>query len=171
MDRQGYPKATARAGPRPAGSGPDYSKFHDRLDEIAARLDRLAQRAQGDGRAAAEQGAARVHSTSPVAETVDEFDQHVPDAPREPARPASAPGPSFSLDDAIAEISARQQALDAGDAGPAAPAVALPGGEGLLHDITDQIDTLRRPCAVEDSVEALRRELADIGRAAAEPRP
>jgi localization factor PodJL len=171
MDRQGYQRATARAGQSPAGSGADYAKFHDRLDEIAARLDRLAQRAQGHGRAAAEQGAARAHSTSPVAETVDEFDQHVADAPREPARPASAPGPSFSLDDAIAEISARQQALDARDAGSAAPAVDLSGVERLLHDITDQIGTLRRPCAVEDSVEALRRELADVGRAAAEPRP
>src|SRR5205807_1834141 len=72
----------------------------------------------------------------------------------------------------IAEISARQEALDADATGPAAaPAVDLSGVERLLHNITDQIDTLRRPSAMEDSIEALRRELGDIGRAVAEPKP
>ena len=48
MDRQGYQRAAPRAGEggNPAGTGADYGKFHDRLDEIAARLDRLARRAQ-----------------------------------------------------------------------------------------------------------------------------
>ncbi|HEV2958107.1 MAG TPA: hypothetical protein VGX95_18475 [Xanthobacteraceae bacterium] len=149
-------------------------KFHDRLDEIAARLDRLARRAQTRGPVGTD------HDMPPA--TSDEelggagtgidprFDEPIADARRGPARPAT--GPSFSLDDAVAEISARQAALDADAAGrAAAPAVDLSGVERLLHNITDRIDTLRRPCAMEDSVEALRRELGDIGRAVAEPRP
>src|SRR5262249_12634594 len=48
---------------------------------------------------------------------------------------------------------------------------AVSGAEPLRHDISGQIDTRRRPCVVEESVEALRRELAEIGRAVAEPKP
>ena len=169
MERQGYQRATPRAGQSPPDGGAGYSEFHDRLDEIAARLDRLARRTQAPD---LQRGASRVASASPSGDDEPVADTRPPEARREPARPAASSGPSFSLDDAIAEISARQQALDAGHAEPAAaPGVDLSGVERLLHDINDQIDTLRRPCAVEDSVEALRRELADIGRAVAEPQP
>jgi localization factor PodJL len=172
MDRQGYQQASPRAGEgeNPAGPGVDHGRFHDRLDEIAARLDRLARRAQARGPGTetdVAHGAAESPTrglNEPVAET------WTPDARREPARPAA--GPSFSLDEAIAEISARQEALDAETAGPgAAPAVDLSGVERLLHNITDQIDTLRPPSAMEESIESLRRELADVGRAVAEPKP
>jgi localization factor PodJL len=162
MDRQGYQRATPRAAESPADGRVGHSRFHDRLDEIAARLDRLAQRTQARG---PQYGVSRAAPASQP--TVD-----TPDARREPARPAASAAASFSLEDAIAEIAARQQALDAGQEAPAgAPAVDLSGVEELLHSITGQIDTLRRPCAVEDSVDALRRELAEIGRAVAEPRP
>jgi localization factor PodJL len=160
MDRQGYQRAAQRADESPADGGIGHSKFHDRLDEIAARLDRLAQRTQASGAALAP---ARPEADEPIIDT--------PDARREPARPGAGAGASFSLDDAIAEIAARQQALDAEGEPAAAQPVDLSGVERLLHNINDQIDALRRPCAVEDSVEALRRELAEIGRAAAEPRP
>ena len=177
MDRQGYQRASPRAGEggNPAGTGADYGKFHDRLDQIAARLDRLARRAQT--RASADQDSSHAIPEAQLGGArldprLDEpvTDTWAPDARHEPARPAT--GRSFSLDDAIAEISARQEALDAEAAGPATPpAVDLSGVERLLHNITDQIDTLRRPSAVEESIEALRRELGDIGRAVAEPRP
>ena len=163
MDRQGYQRAT-RADESRADGGVGRSRFHDRLDDIAARLDRLAQRTQGRARDAAVAGAASDFNL-PAAET------RAPDARREPVRPGANAGASFSLDDAIAEISARQQALDAGEEPAAAHPVDVSGVERLLHNITDQIDTLRRPCAVEDSMEALRRELAQVGRAVAEPRP
>jgi localization factor PodJL len=143
------------------------------LDEIAARLDRLAQRTQARS---PQYGVSRAAPASASPEANGGFNHQfaepvldTPDTPREPVRTGASAGASFSLDEAIAEISARQQALDAEDA--AAQAVDLSGVERLLHNITDQIDTLRRPCAVEDSVEVLRRELAEIGRAVAEPRP
>jgi localization factor PodJL len=180
MERPGYQRAT-HAGESPAGAGADPVKYHDRLDEIAERLDRLARRAQAPGLGRTEDDVPRATSASPVADPDDglgpRFDEaaleaRAPDARRGPARPAAPAGPSFSLDEAIAEISARQEALDAEAEGPAgAPSVDLSGVERLLHNITDQIDTLRRPCAMEDSVEALRRELGEIGRAVAEPRP
>jgi len=180
MDRQGYQRAAPRAGEPAAGASADYGEFHDRLDEIAARLDRLAQRAQAPERSGIDHDVARPMPEPPVDHAGgapdDAFDEpaespRATQARREPARPASG-GYSFSLDDAVAEISARQRTLDAEAAGlGAAPAVDLSGVEHLLHNITDQIDTLRQPSAVEESVEALRRELAEIGRAVAEPRP
>jgi localization factor PodJL len=173
MDGQGYQQATPRegGGETPAGGGADHGKFHDRLDQIAARLDRLAQRAQTRGPAGADHNPSRAVAAKQLADSSARLDEAwAPDGRREPARPAA--GPSFSLDDAIAEISARQEALNAEAADPAAaPAVDLSGVERLLHNITDQIDTLRQPAAVEESIEALRHELADIGRAVTEPRP
>jgi localization factor PodJL len=178
MEQPGYQRATPRLDESPAGAGADHVKYHDRLDEIAERLDRLARRAQGPGLGRTEDDVPRGASVAEPGDGLDpRFDEpaletRAPDARRGPARPAAPAGPSFSLDDAIAEISARQEALDAEAAGPAAaPAVDLSGVERLLHNITDQIDTLRRPSAMEDSVEALRRELGEIGRAVAEPRP
>jgi localization factor PodJL len=164
-----------RRGDDPAGAG--SARLHDRLDDIAARLDRLVQRTRAP--AAVDQR----HEDPPpgLAEAISRVDQRLDqliadkraiDArPREPARPAaSAAGPSFSLDDAIAEIAARQHALDA-EADGRAPAVNLSGVEHLLHNITDQIETLRRPCPVQDSLSDLRRELADIGRTVTEAAP
>jgi localization factor PodJL len=178
MDRQGYQRAApATGGGANPAAGPDYAKFHDRLDDIAARLDRLAQRARAPSGLEYDM-APRRDSARRVGDAIGRLDQRLDDtigdgraadARREPARPAAA---SFSLDDAVAEISARQQALDNGGAGaPAVPAVDLSGVEGLLHTITDRIESLRRPCAMEESVEALRREMAEIGRSVAEPRP
>ena len=176
MDRQGYQRTAPRADERPADGGVGHSRFHDRLDEIAARLDRLAQRTQARG---LQYAVSRAAPASPSPQDSIALDHRIaepavdtPDTRPEPVRPATNAAASFSLEDAIAEISARQQALDNGQEAPAAePAVDLSGVEGLLHSITDQIETLRRPCAVEDSVEALRRELAEIGRAVAGPRP
>jgi localization factor PodJL len=168
MDRQGYQRTAppTGGGEDALAAGADHARFHDRLDEIAARLDRLAQRTQA-------------RSAMPA---VDEAHDDGPDfeARLAAARPTGSAGPSFSLDDAVAEIAARQHALDVeadGFKSPAraapTPAVNLSGIEHLLHDISGQIETLRRPCPVEDSVEALRRELVEIGRTvtAATPQP
>jgi localization factor PodJL len=176
MDRQGYQRAApATGGGANAAAGPDYAKFHDRLDDIAARLDRLAQRARAPS-GLEHDAPPRRDPAQRVGDAIGRLDQRLDDmigdgraadARRETARPAG--GAPFSLDDAVAEIAARQQALD-NDA-PGAPAVDLSGVEGLLHTITDRIESLRRPCAVEESVDALRREMAEIGRSVAEPRP
>jgi localization factor PodJL len=172
----------ARPSDAPA-AGAGGAKYRDRLGDIAARLDRLAQRAQGpaaDLHAETENGDQAQRLTDVIGRLDQRLDQMVADnraldaRPREPARPASA-APSFSLDDAIAEIAARQHALDAEADGLAAeapaPAVDLSGVEHLLHNITDQIGTLRRPCPVEDSLAELRRELAEIGRVVTEATP
>ena len=177
MDRQGYQRAPAppREDEAPVADGA-RGQVHDRLDAIAARLDRIAKRTQAHAPVTDvhdRQESQPEDAIDPLDRPPDSLiaDREAPDPRRESARPASAPGPSFSLDDAIAEISARQQELDREASEGAAPAVDLSGVEHLLHDISDQIETLRRPCAVEESVEALRRELAEIGRAVAEPKP
>ncbi|HWK97271.1 MAG TPA: hypothetical protein VNR39_17785, partial [Pseudolabrys sp.] len=107
-----------------------------------------------------------------------------PATPQPPAMPAQPLG----LDRAVADIAARQRSLN-GIApqpapmappspplphvvtAPAAPAYVpavptqdLSGLEEHLKQITDQIETLRRP-GVEDAINALRAELGDIGRA------
>jgi localization factor PodJL len=117
---------------------------------------------------------------------------YAPLAPAWPAPPQMAPMPQPSapagLDRAIADIAARQRSLN-GAPQPAAPmaqgqqpnppmpqAVMAPaympqvpsqdlsGLEEHLRQITDQIETLRKP-GVEDAINALRAELGDIGRA------
>ena len=109
------------------------------------------------------------------------------------AMPPPIPGPALrppmpppampaGLDRAVADIAARQRSLNGGAMG-APPPAALPlaastpgympgpvpsqdlsGLEEHLRQITDQIETLRRP-GVEDAINALRGELGDIGRA------
>lgn len=107
-----------------------------------------------------------------------------------PAMPQQPPQPGLplGLDRAVADIAARQRSLNgvAPQPGPMAPpsqplpqvvtAPAAPayvpavptqdlsGLEEHLRQITDQIETLRRP-GVEDAINALRAELGDIARA------
>jgi localization factor PodJL len=107
----------------------------------------------------------------------------MPEMPQTPSRP-NVQLPS-SLDRALAEIAARQRMLNDKPA-PARPVAAPPmqpaqpqpsappraavptqdisGLEEQLRKITEQIETLRKP-GVEEAINALRGELADIGRA------
>ncbi len=105
------------------------------------------------------------------------------------------------IDQAVAEIAARQRMLDEGSmadlaranksSGVKSPAVKSPGAKssgarspaaqssldgvaGLerhLRQISQQIETLRRPCPYEADVGSLRRDLADIKRTLAEAMP
>jgi localization factor PodJL len=98
---------------------------------------------------------------------------------------APAPNWNGSLDHAVAEIAARRKALNGEAVAPAqqapamlqaapqqppaivrapTPAQDLSGLEEQLRQITDRIDTLRTP-GVEDAINALRGELAEIGNA------
>lgn len=86
--------------------------------------------------------------------------------------------PDSPLARAVAEIAARQRALE-GDGAPSVPSMfapvlspsALPGGPDLsrleeqLRLITAQIETLRSPCRAEELAGELRQELRQIGRA------
>jgi localization factor PodJL len=116
-----------------------------------------------------------------------------PSLPREsaaaPARPEAA---SLGLDDAIAEIAARQQALDIEDVarpdldrqfaelsqrlGPAPQRTELENEhlsnlQHQLRQLTDQLETLRGPGGFQEALAALRSELADIGRKLTEAAP
>ena len=89
----------------------------------------------------------------------------------------------------IAEIAARQRALDAAPEQTAAPApaaaparIATPEAapigspdfarlEQQLQHITHQIESLRQPSGVEDAIAALRSDLADVARAVQEALP
>jgi localization factor PodJL len=89
--------------------------------------------------------------------------------------PAASPEASLGLDRAVAEIAARQRALDEAPAPMAAepmPAVSAPptapdfsGLERHLQHITTQIETLRHPCGAEQAIAGLRLELNGIARA------
>ncbi|MPZ56136.1 MAG: hypothetical protein GEU91_06465 [Rhizobiales bacterium] len=99
---------------------------------------------------------------------------------RNPLRPIYS---DSGLDQTLAEIAARQRFLDGqGRAAPdrrapdtprpvTPPSQNLSGLEEQLRTITTQIEALRRPCAVEEVVPALRQELADISRSLAEAMP
>ena len=118
------------------------------------------------------------------------------DAPQPPsereAASASSETPSFGLDDAVAEIAARQQALEMeDDARPdldrqfallsrrlgAAPRRTEIENEHLsnlqhqLRQLTDQLETLRGPGGFQEALAVLRSELADVGRKLTEAAP
>ena len=98
---------------------------------------------------------------------------------REPAKAApTAAGRPSAIEDAIAEIAARQRVLDAVDipaaqgaeaararvAQQSSAAQSLAGLEAQLRQITTQLETLRAPCRADEQVASLRGDLADIGR-------
>ena len=91
---------------------------------------------------------------------------------------------TLGIDQAIAEIAARQRALDEAPAAPppdavfqpahqapAAPAMDFSSLERQLSQITAQIESLRQPSGVEDAIAALRADLADIAHALNEALP
>lgn len=102
-------------------------------------------------------------------------------------RPQAATPKTISpLERAVAEITARQRELD-GDPAPRAQALLpelplfagnaapnrpdLSGLQDQIEHLTSRIETMRRPCGVEDSVKALRGDLADIARTLTDAMP
>jgi len=159
--------------PQAPGGGPQHG-----FAQVQQRLDNLNQRIEQFTR------------TGPVAYAPQQYRNAA--AGRAMAQSAPPAAPPGSLDRAVAEIAARQRALNGAPAQPpqqpayaraaAAPAMRaqpapapapapataplpaqdLSGLEDRLRQITDQIETLRRP-GVEDAINALRGELAEIG--------
>jgi localization factor PodJL len=146
----------------PASLSVRGARLSDTVAKLNARLEQLTPPADSDRRA---EPAAR--------------DRAPPLAP-EPAEPG--------IDQVVAEIAARQRALEQAPAAPAAPApAATPAAawqpppsapsadfaslERQLAHITEQIETLRRPCGVEDAVAVLRSDLAEVARAVNEALP
>jgi localization factor PodJL len=165
------------------------SSVHQRLDEISRRIDRASR--SGPAAYAPKRHRDNEQLAEMIARLDRRLDQFVnstrPLSPQYYAPlPSAAPLPP-ALDMAVAEISARQRALNGQpplpDQQPARPQPRMPsfplapppmpsmlapapmqdisGLEDLLHRITDQIETLRKP-GVEEAINALREELGEI---------
>lgn len=109
-------KGTREAARQKARLG--LGEAHARLDQLAQHLDRLAQTQ------AARQRAAIERRDDPV----EEHKSPVTDAA--PQRLRTKAEPVLSIEDAVAEITARQRALDDQPIEPAPPTVPEPAGDG-----------------------------------------
>src|SRR5688572_26956967 len=176
--RSTFGDSAAAAGVRPAAQG----------GPISARLGELSQRfGHGGGGDAPEpattsaRGARLSDTVARLNARLEQFTSGRPSAadtgPRDPSPPIAPEPPDMGIDQAIAEIAARQRALESTPASPEPPpqaATAIPDFSSLerqLHHITEQIETLRRPSGVEDAIAALRGDLSDIARAIHEALP
>ncbi|TMJ03460.1 MAG: hypothetical protein E6G97_10025 [Alphaproteobacteria bacterium] len=167
----------AAAGVRPPAQGP-----------ISARLGELSQRF-GHAGGAEPQGAAPSVRGARLSDTVAKLNARLeqltagkpsPVDPKHELAPSIAPEPAdLGIDEAIAEIAARQRALESAHApaspepqqAPPAAGADFASLERQLHHITEQIETLRRPSAVEDAIASLREDLSDIAHAIHEALP
>ncbi|EFI50995.1 tetratricopeptide repeat protein [Afipia sp. 1NLS2] len=167
----------------------DIAEIHQRLDSIARQVEQLSQHPAARG----ENGVARqlndaISRLDARLSHMSAPSQQVPTtaaprmAPPAPTRPAG-------LDLSIAEIIARQGELDGPSpaqealnrsapnfvqAPPMAPAPEHPGFlniERQIAGLTSQIETLRRPDGIEQSIAAFRSELAEIRHAITEALP
>jgi localization factor PodJL len=168
--------------------GGDIAAVHERLDDLTRRIEQLTR----SGPEAYAPKRSRNESDQ-IAELIGRLDRRLdqfasvsraPPAMMPPAMPSVQLPPS--LDRAVAEIAARQRMLNGSAAlapaprqqsqttmavpvpAPAPAPVPLPaqdlsGLEDQLRNITDQIETLRKP-GVEQAINALREELGEIGR-------
>ena len=169
--------------------GHELSSVHQRLDELTQRIEQFAR----SGPAAYAPKRSR-NEDGQIAELIGRLDRRLDQfanatpARMAPAMPAMRMPPALDL--AVAEIAARQRALNgqppigqppSGQRPPVAaqthasvlapvPSQDLSGLEDQLRKITNQIETLRRP-GVEEAINALRAELGEIGRALTEAMP
>ena len=177
--------------------GGNLAAVHQRLDELSQRIEHFTR----TGPAA--YAPKRSHDDEQIADLIGRLDRRLdnfantspPIAPSmmPPAMPTMRLPPS--LDRAVAEITARQRALNGQQSlgepaaapqlpqGPMAaptplpstvvapmPAQDLSGLEDQLRNITNQIETLRSP-GVEAAINALRTELGEISRALTDAMP
>jgi localization factor PodJL len=175
--------------------GHELTGVHQRLDELTHRIEKFTRTGPAAYAPRNSRGERSRNEDSQIAELIgrldrrlDQFVQIAPAMAALPVRPVAAP-PAMrmppALDLAVAEIAARQRALNGQQplAEPRArmPAVAAPalapvpaqdlsGLEDQLRKITTQIETLRRP-GVEEAINALRAELGDIANALTEAMP
>src|SRR5437868_309137 len=173
--RSTFGDSAAIAGVRPATQG-----------SISARLGELSQRFGHAGGADAESATPSMRGAR-LADTVAKLNARLEQlttgrsppanaAPDDHAPPIAPEPPSLGIDQAIAEIAARQRALESAPRPPEPQQAAPPSAdfaslERQLHHITEQIETLRRPSGVEDAIAELRADLSDIARAVQEALP
>ena len=177
------------------------NQVHSRLDKLSHQLERLAR-----SEAAARQLAPQRRAAS-LGEGHNDANGRLTGAPAQPRRPTAParnrPAPnadSVSIDDAVAEIAARQRVLD-GNPQPAAreataeiaarqrvleaeptpqpavrempaePVIDIDGLERQLRQITARIESLGPSSDLESSVAAIRGDLTDIARLITEALP
>lgn len=181
--------------------GEELSSVHQRLDDLTRKIDHFTR--TGPQAYAPKRGR---NENDQIAELIGRLDRRLEQfvatartmpqmaPPLAPAMQPYAPQPAMPLplDRAVAEISARQRALNGAPASAqprqptpqmVMPSVVAPpqmlqpvptqdlsGLEDQLRRITDQIETLRKP-GVEEAINALRGELGEIGRALNEAMP
>jgi len=161
----------------------ETASIHDRLDNLTQQFEQLSRNT-----AVKTPSPGRTTDTAAHAPPRRDVERYAGDRKlnRDPLRPVYS---QAALDQAMAEIVARQRALDRTQppfpqrpvpdvSQPAAAAPSTPspsqnlsGLEEQLRRITTQIESLRGPCPVEESVPALRQELSGISRALAEALP
>jgi localization factor PodJL len=186
------------AGPRgyddDDSDGDEISTVHARLDDLTQRIEQFTRSgpaAFAPKRSRSEDGQI-AELIGRLDRRLDQFANAAP-AHTAPAMPAMRMPPALDL--AVAEIAARQRALNGQQPlgqKPLSPPVSnepsrhrpvapspvlapvpsqdLSGLEDQLRKITNQIETLRRP-GVEEAINALRAELGEIGRALTEAMP
>jgi len=169
--------------------GDGIATVHARLDDITRRIEQIGR--SGPAAYAPKRNRQEPNQLAELIGRLDRrLDQfaNVSSPPPLPMAPPAMPSTRLppSLDRAVAEIAARQRMLN-GNAAPASrlqtqgalavaapPVMAAPapmplpvqdlsGLEDQLRNITDQIETLRKP-GVEQAINALRDELGEIGR-------
>jgi localization factor PodJL len=130
----------------------ELSDVQTRLEDLGRRLDQITR----SGFAAYAPRRSR-EEAAPLVEQFARLEQRIEQLASNITQPPAAETPSKqALEFAIAEITARRR-MD-----KVAPSPDLTGLENQLRQITDQIETLRRP-DVEGEIAALRSELAEIG--------
>ena len=167
----------------------EISTVNQRLDDLTRRIEQLTR----SGPAAYAPKRTR-NEPDQLTELIGRLDRRLDQfasvaPPPPPMVQPPTPGVRLppSLDRAVAEIAARQRMLN-GNAAPAprqqpqAPIAALApapmplpvqdlsGLEDQLRNITNQIETLRKP-GVEQAINALREELGEIGRTLSDAMP
>ncbi len=172
LDRVARPSAAGTSRSLGVGAPPASQALpaSDALSRLDARLNQISAGRRAGGESERRVGAAERTAAS-----------------RGRERPLSASSkPGSPLERAVAEITARQRELDgelepraqallpelplfANDAPPIRP--DLSGLQDQIEQLTSRIESMRRPCAVEDSVKALRGDLADIARTLTEAMP
>ncbi len=201
----GVPAYGSQPARQPQPDRRELAAVNHRLDDLSRRIEQFTRTGPA---AYAPQRPAPARAPDQRADLIGRLDQYVHNARPRPAqampqqaamagrRPPVPPG----LDQALADIAARQQMLNGGapqqprrpaPASPAAyappaaraqqaaapaqaaapmPAQDLSGLEEQLRKITDQIETLRYP-GIEEAINALRAELGEIGHALGEAMP
>jgi len=165
--RERYHDDERAAAPR---SRRELGEIHGRLDKLSHQIERLARIGEAKQRPPAPQR---------QAQSVETETPRMTGAPVQPRR-AERPSPNsagLTIDQAVAEITACQRALDGGEpteavasaaAPPLAPVAAptfdLGGLEEQLREITARIETLRPARELEEAIVAVRADLADIAR-------